>query len=478
MNVKRVMIAAPKSGSGKTGIACALLKTLKNKGIKTVSFKCGPDYIDPMYHKNALGVPSYNLDTFFTGEKTTRSLFARNASGFDFAVFEGVMGLFDGVGGVRSEGSSYDLARVTKTPIILVIDAKGMARSVIPEIIGFKAYDKENLIKGVILNRTSEGMFNILKPLIEEECGISVLGFIPDMKDCAFSSRHLGLVTPDDTDNTDVVLEELTGYFEKNVSFEKLEEIAGSSKDIEESISETNRLSDEKIEDSSFDEQSSSNDKFENDKSDSNKPVIALAKDEAFCFIYEDNLTELKNAGAKIVFFSPIHDTCIPEGVAGLILPGGYPELHLKELSENTSMLESVRKAYEAKMPIFAECGGFMYLQKSIEDKDGEVYITTGIFDGNLKFMGKPVRFGYVSMKEKSPNFLGEGEEIKGHEFHYFDSDDNGSDVICMKPFTGRTYEAVKDSDNVWAGFPHLYFPSNPSFAVKFVEKCVSFMSK
>ena len=454
MNIKRVMIAAPKSGSGKTGITCALLKSLKNKGIKTVSFKCGPDYIDPMYHKNALGVPSYNLDTFFTSEKRTRSLFARNASGFDFAVFEGVMGLFDGVGGVRADGSSYDLARVTKTPIILVIDAKGMGRSVIPEILGFKSYDKENLIKGVILNRTSEGMFNLLKPLIEEECGISALGFIPDMKDCAFSSRHLGLVTPDDTDNTDVVLEELTGYFEKNVSFEKLEEIAGSAEDIEaEALPETV-------------------------KDDSKQPVIAVAKDEAFCFIYEDNLTELKNAGAKIVFFSPIHDACIPEGVAGLILPGGYPELHLKELSENTSMLESVRKAYEAKMPIFAECGGFMYLQKSIEDKDGEVYITTGLFDGELKFKGKPVRFGYVTLKEKSPNFLDEGEEIKGHEFHYFDSDDNGSDVICTKPFTGRTYEAVKDSDNVWAGFPHLYFPSNPSFAVKFVEKCVSFMSK
>ncbi len=454
MNVKRVMIAAPKSGSGKTGITCALLKSLKNKGIKTVSFKCGPDYIDPMYHKNALGIPSYNLDTFFTGEKRTRSLFARNASGFDFAVFEGVMGLFDGVGGVRADGSSYDLARVTKTPIILVIDAKGMGRSVIPEILGFKSYDKENLIKGVILNRTSEGMFNILKPLIEEECDISALGFIPDMKDRAFSSRHLGLVTPNDTGNLDEVLEELTGYFEKNVSFVELEEIAGSAEDIDaEAFPEIV-------------------------KDDSKQPVIAVAKDEAFCFIYEDNLTELKNAGAKIVFFSPIHDACIPEGVAGLILPGGYPELHLKELSENTSMLESVRKAYEAKMPIFAECGGFMYLQKSIEDKDGVVYITTGLFDGELKFKGKPVRFGYATLKEKSPNFLDEGEEIKGHEFHYFDSDDNGSDVICTKPFTGRTYEAVKDSDNVWAGFPHLYFPSNPSFAVKFVEKCVSFMSK
>jgi len=475
MNVKRVMIAAPKSGSGKTGITCALLKSLKNKGIKTVSFKCGPDYIDPMYHKNALGIPSYNLDTFFTDEKTTRRLFARNASGFDFAVFEGVMGLFDGVGGVCEEGSSYNLAEVTGTPIILVIDAKGMGRSVIPEILGFKAYDKNNLIKGVILNRTSESMFNILKPMIEEECGIKALGFIPDMKDRAFSSRHLGLVTPDDTDNTDVVLEELTGYFEKNVSFEEIEKIALSAENIKDFYSDKNELSKEKnnntLGERFMPKSNSSGDNV-------NSPVIAVAKDEAFCFFYEDNLTELKKAGAKLVFFSPIHDACIPENADGLILTGGYPELHLKELSENTSMLESVRSACERKMPIFAECGGFMYLQKSIEDKGGNVYITSGIFDGELKFKGKPVRFGYVSIKEKSPNFLDEGEEIRGHEFHYFDCDDNGSDAICTKPFTGREYEAVKTYENIWAGFPHLYFPSNPSFAVNFVKKCSDFAKK
>ncbi|MBP5528782.1 MAG: cobyrinate a,c-diamide synthase [Lachnospiraceae bacterium] len=466
MNIKRVMIAAPKSGSGKTGITCALLKSLKNKGIKTVSFKCGPDYIDPMYHKNALGIPSYNLDTFFTGELITRSLFARNASGFDFAVFEGVMGLFDGVGGVREEGSSYNLAEVTGTPIILVIDAKGMGRSVIPEILGFKAYDKNDLIKGVILNRTSESMFNILKPMIEGECGISALGFIPDMKERAFSSRHLGLVTPGDSDNYDEVLEEVTGYFEKNVSFDELEKIALSAEDIKDCDSDKSEPSAEK------------NDRFMPESKNAYSPVIAVAKDEAFCFFYEDNLTELKNAGAKLVFFSPIHDERIPENADGLMLPGGYPELHLKELSENTSMLESVRSAFERKMPVFAECGGFMYLQKSIEDKDGKVYITSGIFDGELKFKGKPVRFGYVSMKEKSPDFLNEGGEIRGHEFHYFDCDDNGSDVICTKPFTGREYEAVKTADNLWAGFPHLYFPSNPSFAVNFVKKCRDFAKK
>ena len=159
MKIKRIIIAAPKSGSGKTGVTCALLKNLQNKGIKTVSFKCGPDYIDLLFHKNVLGIPSYNLDTYFTDPDTTKKLFARDAEGFDFAVFEGVMGLFDGVGGVKEEGSSYHLAKVTKTPIVLVIDAKGMGRSIVPEILGFINYDSDKLIKGIILNRVSESFY-------------------------------------------------------------------------------------------------------------------------------------------------------------------------------------------------------------------------------------------------------------------------------------------------------------------------------
>ena len=451
MNIKRVMIAAPKSGSGKTSVTCAFLKNLKKRGIKTVSFKCGPDYIDPLFHKNAIGIPSYNLDTFFTDDDTTKALFARNAAGFDFAVFEGVMGLFDGVGGIKEEGSSYNLAEVTGTPVILVLDAKGAGKSIVPEILGFINYDKKGLIKGVILNRVSESFYGTIKPVIEEECSIPVLGFFPDMKDKAFSSRHLGLVTPNDTEKFNDILEGLSDNFSKYIDFEKIDEIAGEADEIFAKAGENGEFAVSK---------------------DSTSPVIAVSKDEAFCFIYEDNITELKKAGAKIVYFSPLRDEAIPEEADGLLLVGGYPELHLDELSRNTSMLESIRKAFEKNMPVVAECGGFMYLHESIEDKDGYFYKPVGVLKGNMKYKGKAVRFGYIELKEKTPNFLGEGETIKGHEFHYYDCNDNGDDVVSKKPYSGKEYEAIKDKDNVWLGFPHLYYPSNPSFAKNFVEKC------
>ena len=201
MKGRSVMIAAPKSGSGKTVITCALLQALKNRGEKVVSFKCGPDYIDPMFHETAMGIPSGNLDTFFTDEEQTRRLFTDGAGEDQIAVLEGVMGVYDGLGGVRKEGSSYHLAQVTGTPIILVVDAKGMGRSVIPLLSGFLAYDRDRLIGGVILNRMSEGYYNIIKPLIERELKLTVLGYVPEQKELGFESRHLGLVIPDELED-------------------------------------------------------------------------------------------------------------------------------------------------------------------------------------------------------------------------------------------------------------------------------------
>ena len=475
MKIKRIMIAAPKSGSGKTGVTCALLKNLKNKGIKTVSFKCGPDYIDPLFHKNVLGIPSYNLDTFFTDPDTTRALFARNARGFDYAVFEGVMGLFDGVGGVREEGSSYHLAKVTGTPVVLVIDAKGMGRSIVPEILGFLAYDTAKLIKGVILNRVSESFYKVLKDVIESECDVKVCGFIPDMKDKAFSSRHLGLVTPSDTEGLDEILDGLADNFAKFVSFDDIDSIALEAEDLKELSDEAYKegLSGIIHSEGNLNSGGEQNEVFSDDS-----PVIAVSQDDAFCFIYEDNLNELKKAGAKIVFFSPLKDKAVPGEADGLLLTGGYPELHLEELCANASMLESVKKAFDKGMPVVAECGGFMYLNETVEDRDGRVYKTVGALKGRVAYKGKSVRFGYVELSEKTPNFLGKDEIIKGHEFHYFDCDDNGRDVIVRKPSSQKEYEAVKDSDNIWVGFPHLYYPSNPAFAVDFVRKCTEYKMK
>lgn len=452
MKLNRIMLAAPKSGSGKTTITCALLKALKNRGEQVVSYKCGPDYIDPMFHEQVIGIPSKNLDTFFTGANVTRELFQKNRTENDFVVMEGVMGLFDGLGGVREEGSSYHLAKVTETPIILVIDAKGMGRSVIPMIAGFLAYDKEQLIQGVILNKMSKAYYEIIKSLIEDELGIKVLGYFPERKELRIESRHLGLIMPNEIADIQNRLQAVSEELEKTVDVDAIKHIAEQANSLIvthkgmslECCVETNG---------------------------SNRPVIAIAKDEAFCFYYEDNLLMLQEMGVDILYFSPLHDTKLPDNCDALLIGGGYPELYVDELSRNVNMRNAIKQAFEMNMPIVAECGGFMYLHDSIIDKDGVRHAMVGAIPATCEYKGKLVRFGYIEITEKQNHFLPEGELIKGHEFHYFDSTDNGENCTATKPTTGREYSCVMAGESYWLGFPHLYYPSNPFFAENFVKK-------
>ena len=459
MKLDRVMLAAPKSGSGKTTITCAILQTLKDMGKQVVSYKCGPDYIDPMFHQRVIGIPSKNLDTFFTGENDTKKLLLKNRTGEEIAVIEGVMGLYDGLGGVREEGSSYHLAKVTKTPIILVVDAKGMGRSVIPLIAGFLAYDTEHLIRGVILNRMSKSYYEIIKPLIEAELQIRVLGYLAERQQLQIQSRHLGLHLPGEIKEIQRQLEVAAEELQKSVSIETIIQIAASAETIEtEKITETT----EKITSTEL----------------ITKPLIAVARDEAFCFYYEDNLLLLKEYGADIAYFSPLHDKELPEGSSGLLLGGGYPELYAKELEENTAMRKEIKAAVESGMPVVAECGGFLYLHKEIRDRDGHPYQMADVLAATCQDTKKLVRFGYIELEEKESNFLEVGTRIKGHEFHYFDSEKNGEDCMAVKPITGRTYPCVIATENVFMGFPHLYYPSNPSFAEHFVKKAEQYLRR
>lgn len=460
MRLDRVMIAAPKSGSGKTTITCALLQTLKDMGKKVVSYKCGPDYIDPMFHQRVIGIPSKNLDTFFTGEDETNNLLLKNRTGDEIAVIEGVMGLYDGLGGVREEGSSYHLAKVTKTPIVLVVDAKGMGRSVIPLIAGFLAYDTEHLIKGVILNRMSKSYYAMIKPLIEEELHISVLGYFAERQQLQIESRHLGLYLPGELKEIQKQLELAAEELQRSVSVEKMIQIAETAEAIKtEEIIET--------------EETTACEQVETDKT---KPIIAVARDEAFCFYYEDNLLLLEEYGADLVYFSPLHDKELPTGSSGLLLGGGYPELYAKELEKNTEMLGQIRMAVEGGMPVVAECGGFLYLHTAIRDRDGHQYQMAGVLPAACQDTKKLVRFGYIALEEKESNFLEKGTRIKGHEFHYFDSENNGEDCVAIKPVTGKTYPCAIAKENVWMGFPHLYYPSNPTFAEHFVKKAEQYL--
>lgn len=434
--MKTVMIASTGSGRGKTTVTSALLYTLKKRGANVHAYKCGPDYIDPMYHRQVLGIPSANLDSFFCDEKLLKTVFYENAG--DINIIESAMGLYDGIGASK-EGSAYDIASILDLGIVLVIDARGMGFSIVAELNGFISLDKKHLIRGVILNRTSKKFYEKIAPVIEKETGINVFGFIPVIKDLDLKSRHLGLLSPDEND------------FGRKIK----------------SISETIQASvciDEILDNDGFEMESYNCD----DKCDTNvKCRIAVAKDEAFSFIYEENIKALINAGAEIVWFSPIHDEAVPENVDGLIFYGGYPENYLNELSSNSSMINSIKLKSEAGIPILAECGGYMYLLDGIEE-NGHYSEMVGIIKGTAYREKGLVRFGYVNVH------ISENEVIKGHEFHHYDVNDSepfSEDIIIESASTGQKYSGFVSRDNIFAGFPHLYYLSNNSFLDEFIKK-------
>ena len=463
MRAPRILIGATGSGSGKTTITCALLEILKRQGKKVQAFKCGPDYIDPMFHRTVLGIPSKNLDTFFTGEKMTADLFMESVENADISVMEGVMGLYDGLGGIRKEGSAYDLATVTDTPVILIVDAHGMGRSILPLIAGFLSYDTNHLIRGIILNRTSGAFFETIRPEIERSFPIAVLGYFPNQKDILLESRHLGLKRPEEVEKMAEMLAKTADMLEKTVDIDRLFAIAEGASEL----SDDNTL-----------ENGSSGDQKVALRETEKKPVIAVSRDEAFCFYYEDNLKALQGAGAEIVFFSPLHDNGVPKEADGLLLLGGYPELYAKELSENKPMLADIRKKAKSAMPIVAECGGFMYLHRTMEDMEHRIYEMAGVVPGECFYTGKLVRFGYIELEEKKANFLPENVNIKGHEFHYFDSTANGDECVALKPVSEKKYDCIFDEKSCFVGFPHLYYPSAPQFAENFVKKAKNYADR
>lgn len=448
----RIMIAAPQSGSGKTLITCALLQALKEKNYHLESFKCGPDYIDPMFHKTVLGISSRNLDPFFTEDSITRMLLAKGQDSRDLAVIEGVMGLYDGLGGIREEASSYALAKTTNTPILLTVNARGMGRSLLALLSGFLQYDTAHLIKGVILNQTPSSFASVLAKEIEETFHIPVVASFPVRDDVRIESRHLGLVMPYELEDIQSRLKIASQVLCENANIEQILEIAKRAPQLEYDVKRDikQKLTEKTIR-------------------------IGVARDEAFCFYYEDNLDLLKSLGAKLIFFSPLHDDTLPKDLDGILFGGGYPELYLKELEENESMRNSVKSAIENKMPSLAECGGFMYLHDTIFDSEKKPYKMAGVIHACCMKKERLVRFGYLTLNSKTDSFLQKGETIRGHEFHYYDSEDNGECAIAKKPVGTRSWECVHAGSDHWWGFAHLSYYSNPKFAEKFAEACRSY---
>ena len=462
---KGVVLAAPKSGSGKTLITCAMIEALKEKEVPVVSYKCGPDYIDPMFHRTILGVPGGNLDTFFTGEADTRNLFLAQTKKESFAVVEGVMGLFDGLGGIKEEASTYHLAKTLSLPVVLVVDAHGMGRSILPILAGFLSYDKEHLIKGVILNRVSKMFFASMANLIESELDIQVLGYFPEQKELHLESRHLGLKMPQEKKNLKEQVQIAAKLLAETVDLEAIL-VLGSASVRESGFPGENDVKEDRqirLPGAAAHEIVKKN------------TILAVAYDEAFCFYYQENLRALEQAGFSLQFFSPVHDKKLPEGASALLLGGGYPELFAKELSKNQEMRQSIVTAIRGGMPSVAECGGFMYLHRTLTTEDGVTYSMCNILPADCSYQGKLVHFGYAAIQEEKPLFLKKGETIKGHEFHYFDSTENGKSCKAVKPTGKREWSCVHAGDNHWWGFPHLYYPSNPDFVAHFYQKALEY---
>lgn len=456
MNIPRFMIAAASSGSGKTTITCGLLECMKRRGLHPVSFKCGPDYIDPMFHQTVLGIPSRNLDLFFTGEEQTRRLMAHGCKGGDYALLEGVMGFYDGLGITSTQASSYDLARVTRTPVLLVVNARGMSLSIAALLKGVLTYRNDHNIRGILLNQTTERVSQQLSPLLEKELGVPVFGYLPVLKDCQIESRHLGLLLPEEIEGLQEKIDRIADKLEECVNLDALFSMGEQAEELEidresASVHPTLFSSGEK------------------------KLRIAVAKDAAFRFYYADNLELLEESGAELTFFSPLQDRKLPENCDGLLLGGGYPELYLEQLWENETMRTSIRQAIRSGMPYLAECGGFLYLHERMQTKDGErSFPMVGIFPGQAWNKGKLGHFGYITLESEAPE-CAMLTGMKAHEFHYYDSPDNGCAVTAKKPGSDRQWQALHVTGHSVAGFPHLYYQSKPEFVRWFLEQCIRY---
>lgn len=443
-SIPRVMIAGTGSGCGKTSVTCAVLGALKNRGSDLSAFKCGPDYIDPMFHSRILGTGSANLDSFFFSENTLKYLLAKRGDGKDLSLIEGVMGFYDGIGMESGKASSCEIARITETPVILVVDAKGAARSVLATLLGFLTFEQDPPIRGVIMNRCTEMTYRLLAEAVRNRFGerIRPLGFMPSMPECSLESRHLGLVTAQEVSDLRDKADRLAAQAEKSIDLAGILQLGSEAAD----------LHCEPVCFPKYDE----------------KIRIAYASDKAFCFYYSDNLNALREMGAELVPFSPLTDKALPDNIHGLYLGGGYPELWREELSANEPMRTAIGKLLEKRIPCIAECGGFMYLTGSIADSE-----MIGFLPGKCYDNGKLTRFGYVRLKADSESMLfAAGTEIPAHEFHYWDCTDPGSSLSAVKP-SGRQWKCAVTGDHLYAGFPHFHFYAAPEAAIRFMQACI-----
>ena len=447
MRLPRLLLCAPSSGAGKTTVTCAVLQALQDLGYRPASFKSGPDYIDPMFHREVIGTYSANLDLFLMGEEAVRAQLAETGGKAGLAVIEGAMGYYDGIA-MGETASAYDLARRTRTPAVLVVNAKGQALSAAAVVKGIAAFRADSQIQGVLLNWISPMSYPRLKEMIEVETGVRVYGFLPDSPDCTLESRHLGLVTAAEVDALREKLSRLSALAREHIDLEGLAGLAGTAPPLDAVAPALTVHPDH--------------------------PRVAVAADRAFCFYYGGALSLREKRGARLVEFSPLEDEALPAGVSGLYLGGGYPELYAKRLSENQTMCRSVREAVEGGLPTVAECGGFLYLHRTMEDGAGTPWPLCGVIPADAVRTNRLRRFGYITMIPRTDGLLG-SRPIPAHEFHYWESGAPGNDFQARKPQSERGWDCAYHTPTLYAGFPHFHFCAVPEAAARFVAKCAEY---
>ncbi|MDR3641846.1 MAG: cobyrinate a,c-diamide synthase [Humidesulfovibrio sp.] len=456
---KALVLGGTHSGCGKTSVALGLLRALARRGLRVQPFKAGPDFIDPGLHARAAGAFSHNLDTWMQPEASLRGLFARHARTADVVLVEGVMGLFDGRNGADETGSTAHLAKLLGLPVALVVDAGSQARSVAALAQGFARFDPDLRLAGIILNRVGSPRHEALLREALAQAGIPVPGCLPRCEGIGLASRHLGLVTEGDAVTLDARLDALADWVEEGLDIPALL-VALPELDLPE-----------------LDLPEGPPDAAAN-PARSAYPIrlarIGVARDRAFCFLYAENLRLLAEAGAELLFFSPLADAALPEGLDGLYLPGGYPELAARELSANASMQASVRACCASGRPVWAECGGYMYLLRELVDAEGAVWPMCGALPGRAVMRTRRAALGYRQARTLSPSPFGPaGTTLRGHEFHYseYAGEAEGS-AFCLTASDGRAALDGQAAGNIVAGYFHAHLASNPEAARSFVTAC------
>jgi len=448
--MNRFVLAGTGSGVGKTTFTIGIMRALMKRGLTVQGFKCGPDYIDPTYHSAVTKRPSRNIDSFMMEHDVVRDIVARASKEADVSIIEGVMGFYDGKSPLSNEGSAAHISELTNSPVILIVNAASMARSVAAIVKGFQMLDENSNIVGVIANQLgSKSHFEIVKTAIEAECKVPVIGYLQKGAVPTLPSRHLGLVPAIERGDLDEYFDDLANAIEATVDLDQLLEVTSAPQIT--------------VETSIFKKQLN------------RKPVhIAVAKDAAFNFYYEENLELLRSYGAELHFFSPLQNEEVPSQAQGLYIGGGFPEEFAEQLSKNTVSKESICRVIEQGIPTLAECGGFMYLTESITNRAGQTYEMVGVIEGHVIMQDKLAALGYREISGVKDNFLiHEDEQAKGHEFHYSTYEGNHQPPAYFSKGRFRAQQEGYLHGNLVAGYTHFHFASNPKLVVNWLDTCL-----